>query len=267
MSLVSVAVVSKDNRPLYLKDFRGSRDNPASGESFPINVFDDLAREASNTSLSASPASSGAGGCTVPPLDTEIGKSCSMDQQFVLHSALDRIEQLMEPDGLGAAWRYGRPNQLGHEAMFVGLVGQCDDLRLYAYITTTKIKIIVACEDAFLPGQADQGRAHDIALKNLMVSARAHSDKTGNRSHKMTNTHTYIDVMCCFVNCFLIYLKFYPFTMTMFNNQIKIHSLYTEYIANPFTDIHSSTIKSSRFDNGLTANVNAFNRNPALTMR
>lgn len=176
MSLVSVAVVSKDNRPLYLKDFRGSRDNPASGESFPIDVFD-LAREASNTSLSASPASSGAGGCTVPPLDAEIGKSCSMDQQFVLHSALDRIEQLMEPGGLGAAWRYGRPNQLGHEAMFVGLVGQCDDLRLYAYITTTKIKIIVACEDAFLPGQADQGRAHDIALKNLMVSAPAHPDK------------------------------------------------------------------------------------------
>lgn len=73
--------------------------------------------------------------------------------------------------------------------------------------------------------------------------------------------------MCCFVNCFLIYLKFHPVTITMFNNQIKIHSLYTEYIANPFTDIHASTIKSSRFDNGLTANVNAFNRNPALTMR
>jgi len=51
------------------------------------------------------------------------------------------------------------------------------------------------------------------------------------------------------------------------NKQIKIHSLYSEYIANPFTDIHSNTIKSTRFENGVTANVNAFNRNPALTMR
>ena len=162
MSLVSVAIVSKDNKPLYLKDFRGSRDISESDESFPVDMFD-LAREASDG------AGAGAGDSTVP-LDAEIGKSCSIDQQFVLHSALDRLEHLMEPNGLGAAWRYGRPNQLGHEAMFVGLIGHVDDLRLYAYITTTKIKIIVACEDAFLPGQADQGRAHDVALKNLMAS-------------------------------------------------------------------------------------------------
>ena len=169
MSLVSVAIVSKDNKPLYLKDFRGSRDISESDESFPVDMFD-LAREASQPA----PASDGAGaGDGAGPLDAEIGKSCSIDQQFVLHSALDRLEHLMEPNGLGAAWRYGRPNQLGHEAMFVGLIGHVDDLRLYAYITTTKIKIIVACEDAFLPGQADQGRAHDVALKNLMVSELA----------------------------------------------------------------------------------------------
>ena len=186
MSLVSVAIVSKDNKPLYLKDFRGSRDITESDEFMSVDMFD-LAREASNSVSQSAPASSpasdgtgaGAGGSTVP-LDAEIGKSCSIDQQFILHSALDRLEQLMEPNGLGAAWRYGRNNQLGNEAMFVGLIGHVDDLRLYAYITTTKIKIIVACEDAFLPGQADQGRAHDVALKNLMVSDLLYN--IGNRS-------------------------------------------------------------------------------------
>lgn len=187
MSVVSVAVVSKDNKPLYLRDISDS-DGP-----YPVDMFD-LAREASNVSQSASassPASDGAGAASgsdsTVPLDAEIGKSCSIDQQFVLHSALDRLEQLMEPNGLGAAWRYGRPNQLGHEAMFVGLIGHVDDLRLYAYITTTKIKIIVACEDAFLPGQADQGRAHDVALKNLMVSELAVVE-TG--AHHMSGKHT-----------------------------------------------------------------------------
>lgn len=176
MSLVSVAIVSKDNKPLYLKEFRGSRDITESDEFMSVDMFD-LAQEASNSVAQSAPASSpasdgagaGSGGSTVP-LGAEIGKSCSIDQQFILHSALDRLEQLMEPNGLGAAWRYGRPNQIGNEAMFVGLIGHVDDLRLYAYITTTKIKMIVACEDAFLPGQADQGRAHDVALKNLMVS-------------------------------------------------------------------------------------------------
>lgn len=189
MSLVSVAIVSKDNKPLYLKGFR---DISESDDSFPVDMFD-LAREASNN-MQSTPATSpvsdgagaGAGGSTVP-LDAKIGKTCSIDQQFVLHSALDRLEQLMEPNGLGAAWRYGRPNQLGHEAMFVGLIGHVDDLRLYAYITTTKIKIIVACEDAFLPGQADQGRAHDVALKNLMVSELVVME-TG--AHHTSDNHT-----------------------------------------------------------------------------
>ena len=49
--------------------------------------------------------------------------------------------------------------------------------------------------------------------------------------------------------------------------QIKIHGLYCDHIANPFTDINENTIRSTRFDNAITANVNAFNRNPAFTMR
>mmetsp|Transcript_36053 Transcript_36053/g.78964 ORF Transcript_36053/g.78964 Transcript_36053/m.78964 type:complete len:224 (+) Transcript_36053:115-786(+) len=223
MALVSVAIVSKDNRPLYLKDFRedGGGDSQAWGigvggtvsgiDASSADLFH-LAHEASSDKA----ATAAAAVAPTEPLQASIGQSCSIQQQFILHSALDRMHQLCEPDGMGAAWRYGRTGQIGHEAMYVGLIGHVEDVRVYGYITTTKIKIIVAVEDAFLPGQTEQGKAHEVALKNLMI---------------------------------------------------KIHGLYTEYIANPFTTLSANTIKSARFDNGVTANVNAFNRNPALTMR
>ena len=177
MSLFSVAVLSKDNRPLYLKEFNGSSGSASvegssrSGDTLTSSddLFD-LAREASTLSVSSTSTSSAGGARSAGPLNAGIGQSCSIDQQFILHAALGRLEQLTEPKGQGAAWRFGRPNQLGHEAMWVGLVGHVDDVRLYAYVTTTKVKIIVACEDTSLPGQAEQGRAHDVALKNLMVS-------------------------------------------------------------------------------------------------
>ena len=188
MSLISVAVLSKDNRPLYLKEFNGSigsasvEGSSRSGDTLTTSddLFD-LAREASTLSVSStSTSTSSAGGAwSTGPIITGIGQSCSIDQQFLLHAALGRLEQLTEPKGQGAAWRFGRPNQLGHEAMWVGLVGHVDDVRLYAYVTTTKVKIIVACEDTFLPGQAEQGRAHDVALKNLMVS----------KSHRRNDVH------------------------------------------------------------------------------
>mmetsp|Transcript_18950 Transcript_18950/g.44884 ORF Transcript_18950/g.44884 Transcript_18950/m.44884 type:complete len:228 (-) Transcript_18950:8-691(-) len=197
MSLFSVAVLSKDNRPLYLKEFNGSSGSASvegssrSGDTLTSSddLFD-LAREASTLSVSSTSTSSAGGARSAGPLNAGIGQSCSIDQQFILHAALGRLEQLTEPKGQGAAWRFGRPNQLGHEAMWVGLVGHVDDVRLYAYVTTTKVKIIVACEDTSLPGQAEQGRAHDVALKNLMI---------------------------------------------------KIHSLYCDHIANPFTDINENT--------------------------
>ena len=188
MALVSVAVVSKDSRPLYLKEFRkgGANDSQACGTStstgFGVGVgsgridstgSDDifcLAHEASSDTLA--PGSLAA--APTEPLDlglpTNTGRTCSIQQQFILHSALDRVHQLTEPNGMGAAWRYGRAGQIGHEAMYVGLLSHVEDVRVYGYITTTKIKIIVAVEDAFLPGQTEQGKAHEAALKNLMVS-------------------------------------------------------------------------------------------------
>lgn len=176
MALVSVAVVSKDNRPLYLKEFRdgAGSDSQAWGTSNGVGIGARGVIDSNSADIFylAHEASSDAAIAPTEPLDPPtnmIGQSCSIQQQFILHSALDRIQQLTEPDGMGAAWRHGRAGQIGHEAMYVGLIGHVEDLRVYGYITTTKIKIIVAVEDAFLPGQTEQGKAHEVALKNLMV--------------------------------------------------------------------------------------------------
>ena len=270
MSLISVAVLSKDNRPLYLKEFNGSIGSASvEGSSRSGDSSDDLfdvAREASTLSVSStSTSTSSAGGAwSTGPIITGIGQSCSIDQQFLLHTALGRLEQLTEPKGQGAAWRFGRPNQLGHEAMWVGLVGHVDDVRLYAYVTTTKVKIIVACEDTFLPGQAEQGRAHDVALKNLMVS------KSQVLPHRRNDIFPMF-VYSCHVDTSSSTGPIFSYGRSHFllnpQRQIKIHSLYCDHIANPFTDINENTIRSTRFDNAITANANAFNRNPAFTMR
>ena len=221
MSLISVAVISKDDRPLYLKEFRGGNISVGGAgggdgdfQGPPDDIFA-LAQEASSSSSSNNYVSEPTMQSSFLAGGQGIGQSCSLEQQFILHSALDRIQTLTEPGGLGASWRFGRPGNVGPDAMYVGLLSHVDDVRLYGYVTTTKIKIVVALEDSFLPG-TEHGKAHEMALKNLMI---------------------------------------------------KIHRLYTEYIANPFTNLSANSIKSSRFDNGVTANVNSFNRNPALTMR
>ena len=172
MSLFSVAVLSKDNRPLYLKEFNGSSGSASvegssrSGDTLTSSddLFD-LAREASTLSVSSTSTSSAGGARSAGPLNAGIGQSCSIDQQFILHAALGRLEQLTEPKGQGAAWRFGRPNQLGHEAMWVGLVGHVDDVRLYAYVTTTKAKIIVACEESdYRPTQIGENSPEYMAF-------------------------------------------------------------------------------------------------------
>ena len=268
MSLFSVAVLSKDNRPLYLKEFNGSSGSASvegssrSGDTLTSSddLFD-LAREASTLSVSSTSTSSAGGARSAGPLNAGIGQSCSIDQQFILHAALGRLEQLTEPKGQGSAWRFGRPNQLGHEAMWVGLVGHVDDVRLYAYVTTTKVKIIVACEDTSLPGQAEQGRAHDVALKNLMVSK---SHVLPHRRNDKFPLFVYSATSIALLDQYFLTVVL-PFLLNP--QQIKIHSLYCDHIANPFTDINENTIRSTRFDNAITANVHKFNRNPAFTMR
>ena len=90
---------------------------------------------------------------------------CSLKQQFILHSALDRFVHLAGPPP-GYNWR--SQGVMGVDANFVGLLCPIEDFRVYGYVTATKMKIIVVVEDDEMMSFSDQ-QAVDERIKNLMV--------------------------------------------------------------------------------------------------
>jgi len=131
MAAVSLAILGKDNDPLYVREFSsgGNSDDCLDDEGALFG----FAATASSES-SASPSQPQA----TPAFD------CSLHQQFILHAALDRFEQLSGPPP-GFAWR--KPGVTSHDAMFVGLLCPVEDLRVYGYMTTTQIRFLLTVQD------------------------------------------------------------------------------------------------------------------------
>lgn len=130
MAAISIAILSKDNVPLYLRDFGDA--NIPDEELFGIT--DIPVRE---------------------------GKTCSLGQQFLIHAATDRLEQMAGPLGMGLR----RENHIGTDAMFLGLLYPVEDMRVYGYSTTTNIKFLLVVKDnAF----SDQNTI-DQTIKRLLV--------------------------------------------------------------------------------------------------
>ena len=98
MSVISLAIIGKNNLPIYLKEFTESEISMSEADLFGL--------EATTSSTT----------------------SCSLRQQFLLHAALDRFEQLEGPSP-GFAWR--TPGVTGIDAMFVGLLLPVEDMRIY----------------------------------------------------------------------------------------------------------------------------------------
>lgn len=96
MAAVALAVIGKNNEPLYIKTFL-DEDDPSEEELFGL-----------------------------PTTKTQK----SLRQQFILHSALDRFEKISGPYP-GCAWREHHPGITGNDAMFVGLLCPVEDLRVY----------------------------------------------------------------------------------------------------------------------------------------
>jgi len=114
--------VGKNNKPLYLREI-GTND----GGGF---TDDDLF----GISSSESPGGE----------DDSKHSATFLKQQFILHSALDRFEELAGPLP-GYGWR--KPGSAGTDAMWVGLLCPVEDMRVYGYWTSTKIKFIVVIQD------------------------------------------------------------------------------------------------------------------------
>ena len=107
MAALSLAIVGKNNEPLYMKEFR----NDSVG---------DIVHEEEWFGLSL--GLEGADGVQSHGFD------CSIRHQFIFHAALDRFEQLAGPSpGLG--WR--KPGTSGTDAMFVGLLCPVEEMRVY----------------------------------------------------------------------------------------------------------------------------------------
>lgn len=151
MSAIALAILGKNNLPLYIQEFHASnREKDAAvteEELFGLPARKEQQQQQQSTAAAAS---------ALPP-------KCSLRLQFVLHAALDRFEQLAGPHP-GCGWRL--PGVTGNEAMFVGLLLPDQDMRVYGYQTTTQIKFLLTVEDD--AGIGDQ-RTVDETIKRLCI--------------------------------------------------------------------------------------------------
>jgi hypothetical protein len=119
MTAISLAIVAKSSEPLYIKQFLGEgskyeADMISEEELFGLPAPTENSNESSLSNTAAS--------------SNNKHPDCSLRQQFILHAALDRFEQLDGPPP-GYAWR--SQGVSGADAMFVGLLCPVEDMRVY----------------------------------------------------------------------------------------------------------------------------------------
>jgi hypothetical protein len=158
MSVISLAVIGKNRIPIYLTElYRNNTDTTLD----------------SDAELFGLPSSSSPELLQPPPLlsnktllnnhtsnNSESLNNCSIRQQFILHDALDRLEQKLLHSGFGTVQRqpvsstqqqqptvagtsYNHSNNTSmpplavvpaHDAMFVGLLCSMEDMRVYGTV-------------------------------------------------------------------------------------------------------------------------------------
>jgi hypothetical protein len=145
MTLISLAIVGKRNKPLFLREFR---DNVTSMDIPEAELFGLAVQSGMGTDGFSARA-----------------KECSLKQQFILHAALDRFEELLVGDDV--SWR--DPNATGSNAMWVGLLCPVEDMRVYGYVTTTKFKLMAVVED-IVTAKPIQTKVMEEELKQLLIT-------------------------------------------------------------------------------------------------
>lgn len=157
MAAISLAIVGKNNEPLYVREFLD--ENCQSGE-IPYESLFGL------TPMAPSSPSSPPDENTPSSSSSSPSAECSLRQQFILHAALDRLEQLAGPPP-GYGWRV-KSGATGTDGMFVGLLAPVEELRVYGYVTTTRIKFVLVVEDDAVPeAQANVDAEIKALLKQL----------------------------------------------------------------------------------------------------
>ena len=119
MAALSLAIVGKDNAPIFTKDFVPPEDDCSWDEAYMLfGVEHNDSQPSSSTSSSA-----------------------SWKHQFGYQKALDRLEQwTIQPDG---------KKKLPHHKNFVGVLVPLEEKLVYGYLTNTHIKLLIMVEDTF----------------------------------------------------------------------------------------------------------------------
>jgi hypothetical protein len=150
MATISLSIIGKNNEPLFIREF----DENLSTDS----IFEELL-------------------FGLPAPEERVSSSfitCSTRHQFMMHAALDRFEQLAGPPP-GFGWR--KPGATGVDGMFVGLLYPVEDMRVYGYVTTTRIKLVLVVEDDALPEMQSSidndikallSKIHELYIEDLL---------------------------------------------------------------------------------------------------
>lgn len=277
MSLVSIALVGKDNEPLYLRDFSSSQDqdnnndgdekaDDATDANDPFGFFTTKIFKESSSPL-----------CF---------QECALRHQFILHASLDRFEEITSPSfpssnnrnnnnnnesnkGVGNSsannnrgWR--TPGSSGNDAMWVGLLCPVDDFKVYGYLTTTSIKILAVMEDdeSYFSQKFNQGGTAGVGSSSQHLQQMQTNMQISQQIRESELKVLFVSFSTDIILSFSTFYRYFPhlFCFKFFYTitQAKVHSLYVEYTLNPFTKI-KAPIVSSRFDHGLQNLVHAFN--------
>lgn len=142
MAAIGLAIIGKNNSPLYVREFLSEHDTESSNSSNGYD--DDYDDEAVLFGLTPNPPSTSSNS-NIKQATTAASARC----WFVLQTALDRLEQLTKtPDGKKKTTNNSSSNSSSNNnANFVGLLLPLEETRVYGYVTNTQIKFVLIVED------------------------------------------------------------------------------------------------------------------------
>jgi hypothetical protein len=149
MSLAALAIVSRrSGKPLYMRSFVDSSDLlfGTYGQNDTDAVFfgDIFVGEESQKQRDEWP--------------------CEMKYQFMLHSAADRLDEIL------AEGKWKKAGTTGSDACWVGLLCSIENYNAYGYLTTNA-KYVTIVEDGIAPDNTQLQKSRDNELKIMLVSS------------------------------------------------------------------------------------------------
>ena len=229
-ALVSIALIGRNNEPLYLRDF------PSGGIS-GVGTLVSSSPDSDNTTTGSNNNNNDISNTmnmeeddpfgfmlTTTTIQNEDGSSSQytscLRHQFMVHASLDAFEEQVQMRQKAAS-----SSQVSHDC-YMGLLCPIEELRVYGYMTKTGVKIIIMLEDTLDFYQFYQQRE------------TSNSSSFPGSASSSTNATQEAEIKSLFA---------------------KIHVLYVQYLMNPFAKLKGK-ITSKKFDQSILTYVEQFNK-------